>query len=263
MVTNKTNIARSCSGRLDRWLGALLSWRLPASALVFAVLIETTGCGGTQTGVWQLPVPPNRPEATFTGTAPQVGPSPAPLNECKANQGAYPGGAYAPGTYAPGNDGYRVGWGNYRLGTGDKIRVVVLQDSEFSGDYEVDQTGYVSARMLGPIKVTGMTVNEVESMLRDSYRSSGYLVSPRISVELVAARPFYVIGESARNGSFPYVACLRVIQAVAIAGGYTRRAGRTRMTIRRFYSSAAEEESVTEDTLIEPGDVLRIPERWF
>ncbi len=272
---NKNDIAHWCHARIGRWFGALVSWRLPrnlfAPALVLAALIETTGCGGTQTGVWQLPVPPNRPEASFTGAAPQVGPSPAPLNECKGSYGepggpntpAYTPGTYAPGTYAPGSGVYGRYWGNYRLGTGDKIRVVVLQDSEFSGDYEVDQTGHVSARMLGPTRVAGMTIDEVQNMLRDSYRSSGYLVSPRISVELVSARPFYILGEATRNGSFPYVACLRVIQAVAIAGGFTRRAARTRMTIRRFYSAAAEEELVTEDTLVEPGDVLRIPERWF
>jgi protein involved in polysaccharide export with SLBB domain len=233
-------------------------------AFVLAALLGTTGCSSTQTGIWQLPVPPNRPEATFNATAPQVGPSTAPLNECKGSYaGAYGSGAYAPGTARTGAGSAPVGWGNYRLGTGDKIRVVVLQDSEFSGDYEVDQTGHVSARMLGPVRVAGMTTDDLAAMLRDSYKASGYLVAPRLSVELVAARPFYVLGEAARNGSFPYVACLRVIQAVAIAGGFTRRAGKTRVTIRRFYSTAAEEEYVNEDTLVEPGDVIRIPERWF
>ena len=88
-------------------------------------------------------------------------------------------------------------------------------------------------------------------------------MSPRISVELVAARPFYIVGEVTRPGQFPYVSCLHVIQAVAIAGGYTRRASRSNVTIKRYFSSTVEEQYVTEDTLVEPGDVLRIPERWF
>jgi polysaccharide export outer membrane protein len=111
--------------------------------------------------------------------------------------------------------------------------------------------------------VVGLTAGEVEEMLRERYASQGYLVSPRLSVELTAMRPFYVVGEVARVGQFPYVNCLRVIQAVAIAGGYTRRAGRTRLTIKRYYATSAEEERVTEDTLVEPGDVIRVPERWF
>ena len=66
-----------------------------------------------------------------------------------------------------------------------------------------------------------------------------------------------------RPGQCPYVNCLRVIQAIAIGGGFTRRAGKTRLTIKRFYATAAEEEYVNEDTLVEPGDVLRVGERWF
>ena len=56
---------------------------------------------------------------------------------------------------------------------------------------------------------------------------------------------------------------LHVIQAVAIAGGFTRRASKENITIKRFFSKSSEEEYVTEDTLVEPGDVLRVPERWF
>jgi protein involved in polysaccharide export with SLBB domain len=233
---------------------SLFSWRLPASALVLAALVEVTGCGhSSNPGVFQLPTPPARQETTFSGAAPQNGPPVAPINECKQ----------AFGNYQSGTGTNRLGEGNYKLGTGDKIRVVVLQDSEFSGDYEVDPAGQISARMLGPIKVAGLTTIDVEAMLRESYRSSGFLVAPRLSVELVAARPFYVVGEVTKNGAFPYTVCLHVIQAIAIAGGYTKRAGRTRMTIRRFYPVSAEEEYVTEDTLVEPGDVIRVPERYF
>jgi polysaccharide export outer membrane protein len=245
-----------------RWLEALLTRRALASAFVVAALFEVTGCGySNPVGTWQLPVPPTHEQPAFTAAAPQNGPPLAPMNECKQGPG-YGGPGYG-GNVVPGAEGYRVGWGNYRLGTGDKIRVVVLQDTEFSGDYEVDPTGSVSARMLGPVKVAGKTTAEVEEMLRESYRSSGYLVAPRISVELVAARPFYIVGEVSRNGSFPYVACLHVIQAIAIAGGFTRRAARGRLTIRRFYPTTAEEEYVNEDTLVEPGDVIRVPERYF
>ena len=100
-------------------------------------------------------------------------------------------------------------------------------------------------------------------ILRDRYTGAGYLRSPRLGVELISTRPFYVVGEIARPGNFPHVACLRVLQAIAIAGGFTRRASRAKITIRRFFSNFAEEEYVTEDTLVEPGDVIRVQERWF
>ena len=101
------------------------------------------------------------------------------------------------------------------------------------------------------------------TFMRERYREGGYLISPRLSVELVASRPFYIVGEVSRPGQFPYVSCLHVIQAVAIAGGFTRRASRSGLTIKRYFATTAEEQYVTEDTLIEPGDVLRVPERYF
>lgn len=208
-------------------------------AIVAAAALLLGACETRTTGVYQLPTPPNRDVASFTQTPPVSGPTLGQTNDCK--QGS------------PG----------YRLGSGDKIRVIVLQDTEFSGDYEVNAAGGISVRMLGPVQVVGLTLGELEELLRERYRSQGYLVSPRLSVELTAMRPFYVVGEVVRVGQFPYVSCLRVIQAVAIAGGYTRRAGRTRLTIKRYYSTSAEEEYVTEDTLVEPGDVIRVPERWF
>jgi len=138
-----------------------------------------------------------------------------------------------------------------------------MQDTEFSGDYEVNGTGSISVRVLGPIQVVGMSLQELEDKLRERYREGGYLISPRLSVELVASRPFYIVGEVSRPGQFPYVACLHVIQAVAIAGGFTRRASKSGLTIKRYFATTADEQYVTEDTLIEPGDVLRVPERYF
>jgi protein involved in polysaccharide export with SLBB domain len=213
--------------------------KVTGAGLLVAAMLGVAACDSRTTGVFQLPAPPNRDVTSFTQTPPVTGPALGATNDCK-----------------------QAGV-SYRLGSGDKIRVVVLQDTEFSGDYEVNASGGISVRMLGPIQVVGRTVAEVEELLRERYKEQGYLVSPRLSVELVAMRPFYIVGEVARSGQFPYVNCLRVIQAIAIAGGFNRRAGKTRLTIKRFYATSAEEEYVTEDTLIEPGDVLRVPERWF
>lgn len=199
--------------------------------------IGVSACGSQQTGIYALPVSPQT--VPTVGISPQTGPTNVPDRECRQSTG------------------------DYRLGAGDKIRVVVLSDTEFSADYEVNATGAISARMIGNVDVTGKTTAELEQILRDMYTSAGYLRSPRLGVELVSTRPFFIVGEVSRSGSFPYVSCLRVIQAVAIAGGFTRRASKTRISIRRFFSNFAEEEYVTEDTLVEPGDVIRIPERWF
>jgi len=233
-------VLRFIHGSLRRLLSAKPILTRPALAgLAVAALLGAAACDNRTTGVWQLPTPPQRDVTSFSQSPPINGPTIAKTNDCKQSDAGY------------------------RLGAGDKIRVIVLQDTEFSGDYEVNASGGISVRMLGPVQVVGKTIPEIEDLLRDKYKAQGYLVAPRLSVELVSMRPFYIIGEVTRPGQFPYVNCLRVIQAIAIGGGFTRRAGKTRLTIKRFYSTAAEEEYVNEDTLVEPGDVIRVGERWF
>jgi polysaccharide export outer membrane protein len=151
----------------------------------------------------------------------------------------------------------------YKLGAGDKIRVVVLADPEFSGEYEVDATGNISARMIGRLSVTGKTTAQLENELSERYRSGGFLRNPRLTVELINARPFFILGEVVKPGSYSYVAGLTVAQAIAIAGGYTRRASTSRIKIKRFGSPPNTEESATEDSTIDPGDIVRVPERFF
>ncbi len=151
----------------------------------------------------------------------------------------------------------------YRVAPGDRVRVIVLSDPALSGEYEVDSVGVISPRMADRVPVIGMTTAEIEEMLRTRYQTDGTLRAARLSVDLVARRPFYVLGEVGRPGSFPFVSGINVAQAVAIAGGFTRRASKTRITIQRFTQTMGMEETVTEDSPVGPGDILRIPERWF
>jgi protein involved in polysaccharide export with SLBB domain len=149
----------------------------------------------------------------------------------------------------------------YKLGTGDKLKVVVFGEEDASGEYEVDATGAISARLLGRLQVKGLTVSEVEQALIEQYRARGFFRNPRISIELVNLRPFFILGEVEKRGSYPYINGLTVAQAVAVAGGYTYRASRSRITIQR--SGAPKEEPVSEDAPVYPGDIIRVPERFF
>jgi polysaccharide export outer membrane protein len=149
----------------------------------------------------------------------------------------------------------------YRLGTGDKLKVTVFGEEDASGEYEIDATGAISARLIGRVAVKGLSVSEVEQTLIDQYRSRGFFRNPRISIELVNLRPFFILGEVEKRGQYPFVNGLTVAQAVAIAGGYTYRASRGRITIQRV--GAPKEEAATEDTPVFPGDIVRVPERFF
>jgi protein involved in polysaccharide export with SLBB domain len=149
----------------------------------------------------------------------------------------------------------------YRLGTGDKLKVTVYGEEDASGEYEIDATGSISARLLGRLPVSGLSVAEVEQLLADEYQTRRIFRNPRISIELINLRPFFILGEVEKRGSYAYINGLTVAQAVAVAGGYTYRASISRITIQRGGSKA--EERANEDTLVFPGDLIRVPERFF
>ena len=90
-----------------------------------------------------------------------------------------------------------------------------------------------------------------------------YLRNPNVSVEVINFRPFYIIGEIVNPGSYPYTSKMTVINAVAVAGGFTYRAKKNRVVIRRDDGNQTSEIKAGLDTVILPGDVIEILERFF
>ena len=90
-----------------------------------------------------------------------------------------------------------------------------------------------------------------------------YLKKPNVSVEVLNYRPFYIIGEINKPGSYPYVNRMTVINAIALAGGYTSRARENRLLIIRADDHERLKMPANPNTLIMPGDVIEIPERMF
>jgi protein involved in polysaccharide export with SLBB domain len=150
----------------------------------------------------------------------------------------------------------------YRLGSGDKLRVTVFGEKDLSGDFEVNDQGVVALPLIGPVQVAGKTINETETIITQRY-GKDYLVNPRVTVEVLNYRPFYILGEVQKPGSYPYVGGLTVLNAVALAGGYTPRADRGDIKVRRAANPSAGEQAATESSVVLPGDVVRVPERFF
>jgi protein involved in polysaccharide export with SLBB domain len=150
----------------------------------------------------------------------------------------------------------------YRLGTGDKVRVTVFGEKDLSGDFDVNDQGVVALPLIGPTKLAGRTISEAEAQITQSY-GKDYLVNPRVNVEVLNYRPFFILGEVQKPGSYPYVNGMSVVNAVALAGGYTPRANRAHIMVKRAAKAAAGEQEVSEDAVILPGDVIRVPERFF
>jgi polysaccharide export outer membrane protein len=150
----------------------------------------------------------------------------------------------------------------YRLGPGDKVRVTVYNEADLSGDFEISGQGDVALPLIGQVHVADRTITDVEAIIAQKY-GKDYLVNPRVNVEVLNYRPFFILGEVKTPGSYPYVNGMTVLNAVALAGGYTNRANRDRIYIKRGSGSKSSELEGKEETVVLPGDVIRVAERYF
>jgi len=148
----------------------------------------------------------------------------------------------------------------YRLGAGDRLRVIVFGEEDLSGEFEVDDTGAVSLPLVGQVRAKGETLRSFEEGVREQLRK-GYLKDPRVSIQVINYRPFYIIGEVKEPGEYPFVSGMNVLNAVALAGGYTPRAATSKVLITRDGKEARY--PVSAQTRLEPGDMLKVPERFF
>ncbi len=152
--------------------------------------------------------------------------------------------------------------GDYRLSVGDQIRVTVYGHEDLSGEFSVDADGGISLPLVGDMKAKDRTTKELSLAITDALKPD-YLKNPRVSTEVLSYRPYYVMGEVSQPGSYPFVKGMTVVNAVAVAGGFTYRARKGRITIVRETSDGAKELEVEFDTQLKPGDVINVPERFF
>ncbi len=151
---------------------------------------------------------------------------------------------------------------DYRLGPGDRVRLSIFNEPELSGDFAVDGSGSVALPLIGEVKARGMTVREFEGAVETAFLD-GYLKDPRVSAEVVSYRPFYILGEVKRPGTYPYQNGLTVLNAVATAEGFTYRARKGVVFIRRAGATEELKFPLTSSTPVMPGDTIRIEERYF
>lgn len=150
----------------------------------------------------------------------------------------------------------------YHLGSGDKIHIGVFGQPDLNGDFAVDGGGSVQLPLIGTVRAAGLTVAEFQKEITSKF-ADGYLVNPNVEVDVVAYRPFYIIGEIRSPGQYPYVNGMAVLNAVALAGGFTDRADKSEVYIRRNGSSKETEYPADETTKVNPGDIIRVSERFF
>lgn len=151
---------------------------------------------------------------------------------------------------------------DYQLGSGDKVRVTVFGEPSLSGEFYVTGSGKLSLPLVGEVKAEGLSVRQFQDTVETALRD-GYLKEPRVSVEVLNFRPFYILGEVTKPGTYPYTSGLTVQNAVATAGGYTYRADKGKVFIKHDGEEKETKVELTPSTKVGPGDTVRIGERFF
>ena len=149
----------------------------------------------------------------------------------------------------------------YRLAPGDKVSVQVFGQPDMSGQFEVNADGMISVPLVGSVPARDRTVAEIQQDLAG--RLDRFIVNPRFTVDVVSYRQIFVLGEVYKPGGYPYSVGLTVQQAIALAGGYTRRAITDKMVVTRLTDSGPKEYGVTPRDTVLPGDTLDVQRRVF
>jgi protein involved in polysaccharide export with SLBB domain len=149
------------------------------------------------------------------------------------------------------------------LQSGDRIKITVYGEEALTGEYDINPNGNVSMPLIGAIHAAGRTPSEFGRDVANRYRRGGFLQDPNVTVAVTQFKPFYVLGEAAAPGEYPFRSGLNVHAAVAMAGGFTYRASKSFVLIRHTGEEVWKEYPLTEPVAIAPGDLIRVPERYF
>ena len=151
----------------------------------------------------------------------------------------------------------------YRLGVGDRLRVVVFGEDQLTGEVQVDDQGRITLPLLGSVTVTGQTPQDVGVSLAAEFKRRDFIRNPNVTVTVVAYRPIYILGEVIKPGQYPYQPGMTMLTIVAIAGGFTYRAVEDYGLVLRTTSGGAMQGRVEPGSFLAPGDVVKIYERLF
>jgi polysaccharide export outer membrane protein len=150
----------------------------------------------------------------------------------------------------------------YRLDAGDKLRVVVYGQEGLTNTYAIDAGGSITMPLIGSVPARGRTPASLAAEISAKLRN-GYIREPSVAVEIEAYRPFFILGEVAAPGQYPYVPNMTVESAVAIAGGFSPRARRDVVTLTHTDAAGPARVMVPLGTSLSPGDTVQVGERWF
>lgn len=150
----------------------------------------------------------------------------------------------------------------YRLDSGDRLRITVFEQQSLSNTYTVDQAGYVAFPLVGQVAARGTTVSELEGVIAQKLKQ-GYLRDPDVTIEIDRYRSIFVMGEVGQPGQYSYVPGMTVLNAIAVAGGFSTRANQRDVDVTRKVNGNILTGRVPITDPILAGDTIYVRERLF
>jgi len=160
---------------------------------------------------------------------------------------------------------------SYVLGAGDRLQITLYGAPQMdrqalgvdaNGPTEVSEAGTVDAPIIGSVPATGLTIDQLKRDITAKI-ADGYIRDPKVSVNILSYRPFYIVGEVNHPGSYPCTARSRVLSAVATAGGFTYRANEDFVVVERKEGDKIVTGRLDPDAAIHPDDVIRVTQRYY
>lgn len=151
---------------------------------------------------------------------------------------------------------------NYVLDTGDEIKIIVYDEPDLTVELIINDDGFINFPLIGRISVTGKTTSQVQQLVHDRL-SGDYLLNPSVQVDIVTYRSFYIHGEVNKPGAYPYQPGMTVDQSVALAGGFTERASKDKIYIKKAVNNEVIRKNVKLTSSISAGDTITIEQSFF
>jgi polysaccharide export outer membrane protein len=155
---------------------------------------------------------------------------------------------------------------SYYLGVGDQVRVITYDEAQLSNDFTVGADGMIAFPLLGTVRASGLTADQLATLISASLEKNRLISQPSVSVQIVEYRPISVLGEVNHPAQYPYQPGMTMLDAVALAGGFTYRAVTDHASDWRSnnkLAGQAMEGDIGPGTSLEPGDVITVYERYF
>lgn len=159
------------------------------------------------------------------------------------------------------------------VGSGDLLEVRVFQEPDLSGAYRISPEGTIDFPLCGKVRLAGKTSSQSADALTTCL-AHGYLRNPQVTVLVreYTSKKVFVFGEVQKPGTFPYEENMSVIQAITLAGGFTKIAAKNNTNVTRIVDGKelkirvpVEDIGVGREKnfMLQPGDIIFVPESFF